>query len=262
MRSIDYWRKFFSLYSNWPQIILQRLLGKGVRNIILKNNISLSAQPDAQLAVICDEVFLLKRYTNIHNLKINKGDIVLDLGAHVGVFSIFASQFGPRKIIAYEPEQKNFTALLRNIKSNKIKNIAANKAAVSNSSKILKLFIKKFSSNNTSSKFSKKFELVKSTTIAKIINEEKLDKIDFLKIDCEGCEGKIFKDISQTTLTKIRRISMEYHDNLSIMKHTEIANLLVLNNFSVELNKTGLYTGYIYAQRGLLARNSSPNKKT
>src|SRR5579885_1432959 len=53
---------------------------------------------------------------------ITKGDIVLDAGANVGIFSILASRKA-HKVIAIEPDPENYGYLLKNIEANHAENI-------------------------------------------------------------------------------------------------------------------------------------------
>ena len=49
--------------------------------------------------------------------ELQPGDVVVDLGANQGVFSLFAAQKGAR-VFAIEPDARNFEVLLRNIERN------------------------------------------------------------------------------------------------------------------------------------------------
>ena len=45
----------------------------------------------------------------------NRNDILFDVGANIGLYSIFASKQGIKKVIAFEPEALNFALLNQNI---------------------------------------------------------------------------------------------------------------------------------------------------
>jgi len=81
------------------------------------------------------QVFVEKTYPNLIS-KINKGDIVIDAGANIGMFSIMASILVGKtgKVIAIEPEPENLKILKRNVELNNINNmIIINKALFSKS---------------------------------------------------------------------------------------------------------------------------------
>ncbi|MCS7121544.1 MAG: FkbM family methyltransferase [Archaeoglobaceae archaeon] len=55
--------------------------------------------------------------------------VVVDAGAHVGLFTIYASRKA-KKVIAIEPNPKNYSLLELNIKRNNLKNVKAIKKAL------------------------------------------------------------------------------------------------------------------------------------
>ena len=71
--------------------------------------------------------------------KYRKGDVVIDLGAGIGDFSILAaSAVGENgKVLAIEPSSRNFSLLKKNLLKNSIKNVIAYNYAVSDSSKMI-----------------------------------------------------------------------------------------------------------------------------
>ncbi|MCG2725697.1 MAG: FkbM family methyltransferase [Elusimicrobia bacterium] len=74
---------------------------------------------------------------------IKKGDIVLDLGAHIGYYTlIFAKLVGNEgKVIAFEPSPNNFALLKKNIGINGYKNVILKQKAVSNKNENIKLYL-------------------------------------------------------------------------------------------------------------------------
>ena len=122
-------------------------------------------------------------------------DIVVDLGANVGFFTDYAAK-KCKKVISVEGGDALFACLIRNTYENKnIEYLNAN--VVSETSK----------TNTTWANPSKI-----NVTISDIFNLYNLDKIDFLKIDIEGSEYDIFKDIDKNILSKIKKIAIEAHD--------------------------------------------------
>jgi FkbM family methyltransferase len=56
------------------------------------------------------------------------------------------------------------------------------------------------------------FEIL-TTTLEKVIEEHDLKKIDFLKVDCEGSEIDIFKNLSKEIFEILDKIVIEYHSD-------------------------------------------------
>ena len=74
------------------------------------------------------EIFTKQAYKKpIIGFEVEAGDMWLDLGAHIGCFSLWAIENGAAKVYAYEPEPSNFELLSKNAKGH---NISANNAAV------------------------------------------------------------------------------------------------------------------------------------
>ena len=75
---------------------------------------------------------------------------------------------------------------------------------------------------------------VKSISLKDIFIDNKLNKIDFLKIDCEGAEYKILFNTPKKVLKKIKKIALEYHqmDGFSV---EDLKEFLSNNGFKVIL---------------------------
>lgn len=248
MNRLRYWFNFIGTYKNWFRLVINRLNKINSKEIILRNGYKIEGSKNTPLSVVMDETFVLKRYTPKF-LNIKKNEIVVDIGSHIGDFSIFSNLLGASKVYAYEPDPDTFKLLKNNIFNNHIKNIKAINLAVTN--KIDKQNFYKSLEDGGNSIYdilhTNNSILIKTTTIDEIMRNKKLKRIDFLKIDCEGSEGLIFKSISIKTLKTINKISMEYHDNVSSMNHIQIIKKLKLAGFKTKLLKTGNKFGYIYA---------------
>ena len=84
-----------------------------------------------------------KSQTDFFKKNIQKGDVVLDLGANIGYFTcLFADLVGPTgKVFAFEPEENNFQLLKKNVAVNGYDNVILEQKAVSNKTEKIKMFI-------------------------------------------------------------------------------------------------------------------------
>lgn len=64
-----------------------------------------------------------KDFYGLRDINISSDKTVIDLGAHIGMFSIYANKLFGCTAIAYEPEIQNYKRLEENIKKNKCTNI-------------------------------------------------------------------------------------------------------------------------------------------
>lgn len=131
---------------------------------------------------------------------IKKGDVVIDAGAHPGVFTLIASRMvgNNGKVIAFEPHTENYNNLLGNIELNDATNVIAIKKSLWSEN----ITLETLQFNNAHSKAPSSFadetrsDLTVSLPAVSLDNElERLgiSKIDFLKMDVEGAEIEVIK---------------------------------------------------------------------
>lgn len=133
--------------------------------------------------------------------KLRPGMVVIDVGANIGYYSIMASKnIGPLgKVLAFEPEENNFKLLLKNIEINECKNIILVKKAISDRDGFSELFIHRdnlgmHSLVSDSSQNGPIRQNVETITLDAFIEQNiKNSRIDIIKIDVEGAEGRVLK---------------------------------------------------------------------
>lgn len=153
-------------------------------------------------------------------------DYILDLGANIGLTSIyFANVFPQARIVAIEPEPENYKILVKNTKF--YPNIITELTAVW--SRKTNLIIHRELRSEWSARV---FEVKKSTKdsfpakdITTIMKDYSLPKIDILKIDIEGTEKEVFSANVIPWLKKTGMIFVELHERyapgctMTIMRH-------------------------------------------
>lgn len=199
-----------------------------------KQSIKFFPRDDSDSSVI-DEIFVNKMYRSLEGLISSLINPILDIGAHIGCFSVYARLSNPQsKIIALEPEPSNFKLLKENLKLNHFKNIICkNQALISGDDKTVKLFLNRDSHNHSTFYKTKNSIKVPATTLEEIIKKNKLTKIGLLKMDIEGEEFDIVRNIEQNTWNKIRNIAVEYHE-FNGNKRSDLENILRTRGFSAE----------------------------
>jgi len=199
------------------------------------------------------------------NFSPKEGDVVIDVGAHIGPYTLKASKrVGLNgKIIAIEADPENFDILNRNIQLNKLTNvIALNYAAYSKEDKIRLYLLKGKESSYT--KYNtvmtdragneKRFVEVQANTLDYLLqsNGIKHEQVNWIKIDVEGAEFDVLKG-AKDILSKSNNISLliEIH-NLTLHNTTlyePIKEFLNSYNFKIEFENI-VYTG----ERHIVAR--------
>ena len=86
-------------------------------------------------------VWMINEY-HVEDFEINRNDVVIDIGAHIGLFSLLVSQYCKTgKIFSFEPMRENFDLLVSNLELNRIENVFPFNVAVSKNSGKLNLFL-------------------------------------------------------------------------------------------------------------------------
>ena len=102
----------------------------------LKNGINLKLRTKSTDIHAFVNVWLLEEYRHSKEF-LEDSNIIIDIGGHVGLFCIYASQFcKDGKIFCYEPIKENYQLLIENIKKNNLKNIVCFNKAVFDKNKI------------------------------------------------------------------------------------------------------------------------------
>jgi len=91
---------------------------------------------------------------------------------------------------------------------------------------------------------------VETITLDDFALENGIQRIDFLKMDCEGAEYDIFFNASKSVLGMIQKISMEYHDLDLSRNHEALQIFLRTHGFNVYIKSSETSkVGMLYACR-------------
>lgn len=185
---------------------------------------------------IVTEIFYDKVYERDF-VRLTNNDIVVDIGANYGVFSLYSQLFNPKIVYSIEPLKSTFDHMSRNLNDY---NVMCINKAISDKDGYENFTVTDINGNNFSSKNSEghhpssslREEIVETININTLIKEYNIDKIDFLKVDCEGGELDLFNTINKDYLRdNISKIAIEYHSGF--IKDT-IINILINNGFIIE----------------------------
>ncbi|RYE21428.1 MAG: FkbM family methyltransferase [Sphingobacteriales bacterium] len=137
---------------------------------------------------------------------------IIDIGANIGAFSLFAAYKGAKKIAAIEPGKEAFETFEKSVKANDMhQTIMPIQAAVTANNGDTLNFSANSSPNNHPLKNAANTIAVNTITLKTIVEQHFAGAIDLLKIDCEGGEYDILYNAENKTLARIREIRMELH---------------------------------------------------
>ena len=206
-----------------------------------------------------DFFYQLKMFKFLKKKGFSKFEVFFDIGAHRGeTIKLFTNNFEIKKMYSFEPSKINFDYLKKNsLKFNETKKhiriILENFAFGDKNNDIKIKYLNESSSStineiDTSSKYFKKKsfllyknknnefyveENTKQKKLCDYILDNKITKIDFLKIDTEGYEMKVLLGLEKE-FKKVSIIMFEHHYDDMIKKNykfRDINNLLRINNF-------------------------------
>jgi len=157
-----------------------------------------------------------KNETNFVKDSVNKGDIVIDIGANIGYYTLmFAKLVGDTgKIYAFEPDPKNFSILEKNIQVNGYNNIILEKKAVSNKLGKSTFYV---SENSAGSSMHKPNNYAVNEIYVDLITLDNYFEVnsitpDFIKIDIEGYELNALKGMESILQSSDKtKIMIEYN---------------------------------------------------
>jgi FkbM family methyltransferase len=180
----------------------------------IKKLFEIEKNPDSQLAIhaTLSEHFMDKKYGSY--VDVGEGDVVIDIGFNYGVFALRSLYKGASKIFGFEPNLNVFE-VCEKVYTDK------NKVEIFNFAIGGKNEIKKFQigqSSLTSSTYGEVEDFVTSydvysVSIVDFLFFNGVEKIDFLKVDCEGSEYEIFESIPDSIFLQIKKIHVEFHYN-------------------------------------------------
>ena len=130
-------RKIFKNWHIYPKIYF-RLSKEEFSIFETKEGMKIKIRTDSTDLMALTNVWLVNEY-NMESFGITKNDTIIDIGSHVGLFSLLASKFCTEgKIFSYEPIKDNFECFVSNIKLNQIKHIFMRKITINNISQTRK----------------------------------------------------------------------------------------------------------------------------
>lgn len=125
---------------------------------------------------------------------IGKGATVVDVGAHVGLYSVLAEQAGA-VVYAFEPATDNYDILRKNIKA------CPYKIALGDRNGAAKLYLHPSNKGKHALKPTNQhtdFEEVEERTLDTLVDSIPIPAVDVLKIDAEGYEPEVFTGARRT----------------------------------------------------------------
>jgi FkbM family methyltransferase len=169
-----------------------------------------------------------------------EGDTVIDIGAHIGRYTITSSkQVGNTgKVVAIEADPDNFQLLKRNIALNNLTNVLPLNYAVFSTRTRMKLYEQSASAKYNSLMLAraaktKNYVEVNADTLDSILKLNEVNQVNWIKIDVEGAEFEVLKGSTKTLSTENVSLLIEIHNIADPRHYDNILDFLKYHNYEI-----------------------------
>jgi len=150
------------------------------------------------------------------------GAVLYDIGANVGMYSVYSAIVPGAQVLAFEPESQNFSLLNKNIFSNNLSGfITAFPVALSDVMAFDSLFLSDFMSGGSCHNFGESVDFndrpfkskfqqgCLAIPLDKLIADFGFPAPDYIKVDVDGLEHKVIAGALETIRTGVRSVLVE-----------------------------------------------------
>jgi FkbM family methyltransferase len=142
--------------------------------------------------------------------------VVIDVGAHIGYYTLLVARFIDRKlghVYAFEPNPATFEVLRHHIKINNLAHVTVLNVALGASTGQIELFLGPSRNTGMASMFSRESGQEKVctpiTTLDRFVNTNNLKSIDLIKMDVEGAEVEVLEGARNVLGSYVPRLVLE-----------------------------------------------------
>jgi FkbM family methyltransferase len=180
------------------------------------------------------EDHILSRFTP------KEGDTVIDIGAHIGRYTIVSSKLVGKtgKVVAIEADLDTFQLLKRNVALNNLTNILPLNIAVFSTKTRIKLFEQSASAKYNSlilsrAKQTEKYTEINADTLDSILELNGIGQVDWIKIDVEGAEFEVLKGATKILSSGNIDLLIEIHNVGDSSHYDNIVDFLKQYNYEI-----------------------------
>jgi len=170
-----------------------------------------------------------------HDVKDLTGEaaVIVDAGANVGFSSVlFATAFPRARVIAIEPEDGNYTQLVKNTRT--YRNIAPVHAALwshRDRVRIANPDSEQWAFRVDSAGAGRNDGMISALGVPDVLDQYEIDHVDILKIDIEGAEIEVFGAGCDAWMPRVGFMMIELHDYLRPGCETAVASAMERSGF-------------------------------
>lgn len=172
----------------------------------------------------------------------NPGDVFVDVGANVGLYSIWAAKTTGARVFAFEPEALNFALLCENIKANHLDAVAY-PLALSDETRVAPLYVNDPYAGGSCHTFGDEVDFAlkprgstsvqgsASVRLDDLVDEGAIPQPDHIKIDVDGFEHRVVSGASRSIL---RAKSVLIEINTHLEEHRDLVERMECAGFRTD----------------------------
>lgn len=226
------------LLHNWREALAAEVTGAPLKQLRLRNGVVLNGPDTLDLAFLFHEIWLRAVYTP-PGYEIRRGDVVVDVGANIGVFAAYAATSAPDvRVYAYEPFPGNVEWLRDNMRESRLENVVVRPEAVGGASgeRVLHVDPTSWIMHSLVREDGPGGEgvRVRCVSLEEAFDSNGIECCDLLKLDCEGSEYEILQGASPGTLGRVKRVVGEYHDEPARGTGEQLCRFLESRSFRID----------------------------
>jgi FkbM family methyltransferase len=167
-----------------------------------------------------------------------KGGVFLDVGAHIGYFSLKAAlKVGDSgRVVAFEPNPAMIRLLRQNLAASKIGNVNVQEIACTDREQMITLYasstistaVSSLAQENVKSETSPHAVTVRGRPIDEVVRELGLTRMDAIKIDVEGAEVSVLRGARETLKRFAPKVILEVAPDLLAGFHNKPEDVFAL----------------------------------
>jgi FkbM family methyltransferase len=238
---------------NWPAVWSAYRNRQPLPALNFRRGFTLQHGQGDEPLLLLDEIFIEGCYSKRLRTDL-KPRVIIDLGANIGAATLdWANQFREASIYAYEPNPGTTQTLRSNIEVNRLTDrVTIYDEAVGREngearlwSNVPSLLVSGYGDSPPSS--GGELIHVPMVDLNEVVRRIGSDEVDLLKIDTEGAEADILEGANASTLNRINRVVLEYHDQLCPNAFSRCKNVLEQAGFKTRFSAINNHQGMLYA---------------
>lgn len=186
------------------------------------------------------------------------GDVVADIGAHIGLFTLLVLQKQSRvQVLALEPSPENFGCLKQNLAEFAPRGkVRAHNLAIGAAFGKIRMgplpTNRSFDARTIPAKATEP-GAIDAVPLAHLFDLAATERFSLLKMDVEGAEYEVFFNVEDSVLQRLERLAIEYHDNYELGTAAMVHQRLARTHQVTVLPARGQLHGRLFAIRHDLA---------